>query len=149
MPGGWTVRPWLHRMRGVKIGKNVWISQMVYIDENHPETITIGNNCTIGIRTSIINHLYWGPLKKQNESIRILIGNDVFIGPHCVILPNVQIGDGAVVIAGTVVKNDIPPYTLWGQDTSQPLAKVTVTLTKEHSYEEFIRGLKPFRIHKS
>jgi hypothetical protein len=40
-PGGDTLRPWLHRRRGVKIGKNVWISQYVYIDELHPEALTI------------------------------------------------------------------------------------------------------------
>ncbi|MBE7558945.1 hypothetical protein HS125_08345 [bacterium] len=32
-PGGDTIRPWLHRMRGARIGKNVWISQFTYIDE--------------------------------------------------------------------------------------------------------------------
>ena len=56
-PGGYSVRPWCHRRRGVKIGKNVWISQYVYIDELHPEDVTIHDNCTIGLRTSIFAHL--------------------------------------------------------------------------------------------
>ena len=43
VPGGGTLRPWLHRCRGVKIGKNVWISQYVYIDELHPEAVFIGD----------------------------------------------------------------------------------------------------------
>ena len=55
-PGGFRVRPWLQRIRGVEIGKKVWISQFVYIDELHPTDITIGDNCTIGMRTSIISH---------------------------------------------------------------------------------------------
>ena len=38
-PGGYTLRPWLHRKRGVQIGKHVWISQLVYLDELHPENI--------------------------------------------------------------------------------------------------------------
>jgi hypothetical protein len=41
VPGGYRLRPFLHRMRGVKIGKNVWISQYVYIDELHPDAVTI------------------------------------------------------------------------------------------------------------
>ena len=41
MPGGESLRPVVHRIRGVKIGENVWISQYVYIDELHPEVVTI------------------------------------------------------------------------------------------------------------
>ena len=58
-PGGGSVRVWLHKLRGVKIGKNVWISQFVYIDENHPEAVSIGENATIGLRTSIFTHFYY------------------------------------------------------------------------------------------
>ena len=56
IPGGYSVRPMLHRMRGVTIGNGVWISQYVYIDELHPESIFIGDNTSIGIGTSIIAH---------------------------------------------------------------------------------------------
>ena len=65
-PGGKRFRPWLHRRRGAHIGRDVWISQYVYIDEIHPEGVTIGDNCTIGLRTSIFSHFYWGP-KKENR----------------------------------------------------------------------------------
>lgn len=39
----------------------------------------------------------------------VLIGNDVFIGMHSLILKGVTIGDGAVVGAGSVVVTDLPP----------------------------------------
>jgi acetyltransferase-like isoleucine patch superfamily enzyme len=90
IPGGDTVRPWIHRMRGVNMGSHIWISQLVYIDEIHPEMVTIGDNSSIGLRTSIIAHLYWGG-KKKTEHGQVVIENDVFVGPHCVILPNVRI----------------------------------------------------------
>jgi hypothetical protein len=38
LPGGTTLRPWLHRYRGAHIGRNVFIAQLVYIDELHPDT---------------------------------------------------------------------------------------------------------------
>jgi acetyltransferase-like isoleucine patch superfamily enzyme len=142
------MRPWLHRVRGVKIGKNVWISQLVYIDEIHPEMVTIGDNSTIGLRTSIIAHLYWGG-RKQTEHGQVVIENNVFVGPHCVILPNVRIGQGAVIKGGTVVTRDVPPFTFWGIPSGEPLARVTVPLTWEHSYEEFVKGLKPIRRNSS
>jgi acetyltransferase-like isoleucine patch superfamily enzyme len=143
-PGGGTVRTWLHRLRGVKIGNNVWIAQLVYIDENHPEMVTIGDNSTIGLRTSIIAHMYWGA-RKETDRGQVVIEKDVYVGPHCVILPNVRIGEGAVIKGGTVVTRDVPPFTFWGLPSGEPLAHITVPLTWEHSYEEFVKGLRPIR----
>ncbi len=142
IPGGYSVRPMLHRMRGVTIGNGVWISQYVYIDELHPESIFIGDNTSIGIGTSIIAHLYWGP-KKADHKGKVIIGKDVFIGPHCVILPDVIIGDKSVIQAGSVISRDVPEATLWGAPKSTAIARITTPLTHHFSYEKFIRGLRP------
>jgi acetyltransferase-like isoleucine patch superfamily enzyme len=42
------------------------------------------------------------------------IGNDVWIGARVLILDGVNIGDGAIVAAGTVVTKDVPPYAIVG-----------------------------------
>jgi len=141
LPGGDTLRPWLHRVRGVRIGKGVWISQFVYIDDLHPECVSIGDNSSVGIRTSIISHLYFGPRQARSNG-NVTIGRDVFIGPHCVVLPNVTIGDGAVIKAGTVVSRNVPAHALMGSPSAEALGFVTVPLTREHSYEEFTRGIR-------
>jgi acetyltransferase-like isoleucine patch superfamily enzyme len=125
----------------MKIGKHVWIAQLVYLDELHPENVTIGDNCTVGFRTSVFTHFYWGP-KRPGHRGKVVIENDVFIGPHCVILPNVHIGEGAVIRAGTVVSRNVPPHTLWGSPAAEALGVATVPLTPEYSYEEFIRGIR-------
>ena len=141
-PGGGSLRPWLHRVRGAQIGKHVWISQLVYIDELHPGDVEIGDNCTIGYRTSIFTHFYWGR-RRPVSSGRVVIEKDVFIGPHCVILPNVRIGEGAVIRAGTVVSRNVPPHAIWGLPAADLLGVATVPLTPEHSYEEFTQGMRP------
>jgi acetyltransferase-like isoleucine patch superfamily enzyme len=143
IPGGFSVRPFLHRLRGAHIGKNVWISQYVYLDEAHPEAVTIEDNTTIGINTSIIAHFYWGYKRSDANTGKVHIERNVFIGPHCVILPNVRIGAGAVVLAGTVVTRDVPAGILWGPPKAQPLARVTVPLAPNSCYEEFFKGLRP------
>ncbi|HZQ20686.1 MAG TPA: acyltransferase [Terriglobales bacterium] len=140
-PGGFSVRPWLHRLRGVAIGRNVWISQFVYMDEIHPTDVSIGDNCVIGLRTSIISHFYSGPRQPVGNG-KVVIEKDVFIGPHCVILPNVRIGEGAVIKAGTVVSRNVPAHTFWGPPAAEALGTVNVPLTPEHTYEEFLNGLK-------
>ncbi len=47
-------------------------------------------------------------LSDKHEPVRIGAGS--LIGMHVVILPNVQIGKGCVVGAGSVVKHNIPDY---------------------------------------
>jgi acetyltransferase-like isoleucine patch superfamily enzyme len=142
-PGGGSVRPWLHRRRGVNVGESVWIGQQVYIDDLHPDAVTIKERCTIGMRTSIFTHFYWGPRRSEEHAGPVVIEANAYIGPHCVILPNVRIGRGAVIKAGTVVSRNVPAGTLWGSAAAEPLARVTVPLTSERSYDEFLRGLRP------
>lgn len=44
----------------------------------------------------------------------ISVGNDVWLGCRSIILPGVTIGQGAVIGAGAVVCNDVPPYAVVG-----------------------------------
>ena len=43
-----------------------------------------------------------------------VIGNDVWLGRNCTILPGVKIGNGAIVAACSVVTKDVAPYTVVG-----------------------------------
>lgn len=40
-----------------------------------------------------------------------VVGNDVWFGRMCTVMPGVKIGDGAIIAAHSVVTRDIPPYT--------------------------------------
>ena len=42
----------------------------------------------------------------------VRIGNAVWIGDSVIVLPGVNIGDGAVIGAGSVVTKDIPPFSI-------------------------------------
>lgn len=44
----------------------------------------------------------------------IKIGNDVWIGDNVLILGNVEIGDGAIIAAGSVVTKNVNPYCIIG-----------------------------------
>ena len=56
------------------------------------------------------------PMREQGYGPEktIIIGDDVWIGGHVIILPGVNIGNGAIVGAGAVVTRDVPEYAVVG-----------------------------------
>ncbi len=52
-----------------------------------------------------------GELPYKGDTV---IGNDVWMGYEAVMMPGVQVGDGAIIAAKSVVVSDILPYTIVG-----------------------------------
>lgn len=52
------------------------------------------------------------PFERSRGPVRI--GNDVWIGQRATLRRGVTIGDGAVIAAGAVVVNDVPPFAIVG-----------------------------------
>ncbi len=52
-----------------------------------------------------------------------VVGNDVWIGQHAVILSGVHIGDGAIIAANAVVTKDVPAYHIAGGNPARVLKK--------------------------
>ncbi|MHC0447314.1 hypothetical protein ACWA1F_18030 [Flavobacterium sp. 3-218] len=42
------------------------------------------------------------------------MGNDVWIGHNVIIVGNVTVGNGAILVAGSVIKKDVLPYSIVG-----------------------------------
>ena len=76
------------------------------------DNVWIGPNTLI----SCFNHPLTPKGRRQYLAIvkPITIGNDVWIGGNCTILPGVTIGNNVVVAAGAVVTKDVPDNTLVG-----------------------------------
>ncbi len=107
-----------HNNGSIKIGDGVNFNSSVMVNAADDGQIAIGKNASFGpnvvIRASDHKYQKMGvPIKEQGHTGgKITIGEDVWVGSNCVILPNVTIGDGAVIGAGAVVNRDIPPYAL-------------------------------------
>jgi acetyltransferase-like isoleucine patch superfamily enzyme len=142
-PGAKTTRVRLHRWRGVQIGEGAFVGLGVILESAFPHLVSIGNNVTISVRTVMIAH-FKGSARQAREDYEpsVRIEDDVFIGPGVIVLPNVTIGEGAVVAAGSVVNRSVPPQTMVQGNPAQVVARCGVPL-KGHSYEEFMRNLQP------
>jgi acetyltransferase-like isoleucine patch superfamily enzyme len=136
-PGGTTVRVWLHRWRGVRIGKRVWIGYDAIIETSYPYLVEIRDDAVVGIRATIIAHF--------RESRGVVIEEGAHVGPGVIILPNVTIGKGAVVAAGSVVTRSVPAMTLVQGNPAKPIAAVGLMLGLDTSLKEFSTHLQPLR----
>lgn len=105
----------LFRFVGLKIGRDVLISQFTRVDGLLPHLVTLEDHTAIGTSSNLITHTFidrgdiraflYGPIK---------ICKFARIGSNVTITPGVTIGEGAVVAAGSLVNKDVPPYTLAG-----------------------------------
>lgn len=96
------------------IGEQCLVSIDCYFDL--ADTITIGNRVGISPHCMLMtgNHDFNNPYNRVGKLLpgQIQIGNGVWLGTRCTILPGVTIGEGAVVAAGAVVTKDVEPHAL-------------------------------------
>ncbi|WP_379970453.1 acyltransferase [Ectobacillus sp. sgz5001026] len=108
----WLYRTFLH----MKIGKQTSFALMVMLDIMFPEKIKVGRNTVIGYNTTLLAHEY---LITEYRLGDIVIGDEVMVGANCTILPGVEIGNGAIVSAGTLVHKDVPAGAFVGGNPMQ------------------------------
>jgi acetyltransferase-like isoleucine patch superfamily enzyme len=124
----------------VNIGRNVWISSNVVLETEFPRLITIDDSVFIGIGVIVVAHF-----KELRSGVRI--GKQAFIGPGVIILPDVEIGEGAVVTAGSVVTSSVSAMTVVQGNPAVPVAKCGVPLWPDVPLKEFSRRLRPLVSH--
>ena len=102
--------------------------------------ITVGKNCWFGLNNVIMgpveigNELSTGPYVKilgprhpvlpqaANQKQKTTIGNKVWISTGSIILFGVDVGDGAIISAGSVVTKDVPAGAFVGGNPARNLS---------------------------
>jgi acetyltransferase-like isoleucine patch superfamily enzyme len=101
---------------GLTMGNNSNIGPYNYIGCSGK--ITIGNNVMLAPRVSIYaeNHVFDHPeilIRDQGvEKKEVIIEDDCWIAANSILLAGVTIGKGSVVAAGSVVTENVPPYSV-------------------------------------
>ena len=121
----------LFRFIGMKIGKNCHISQKAIPDPLLPELIEFEDGSGCGIGTKFLTHnamhikhgtFSFGPIK---------VCENARIGAYSVILPGVTIGRGSIIGTGSIVSEDIPPYSIAFGSPAKVVRQLNETEKKE------------------
>lgn len=121
MPTG--IRTKILKAGGVKMKGWCFIGAGVHFDEMRPDLIELGNHVTITSGTHILSHFY-NPRRGRFYYGKVTIGDNVFIGMNTLIVNAVNIGDGAVIGAGSIVSKDIPAGEIWAGNPARFIKKV-------------------------
>lgn len=131
-----SLRRFYKRYKDLEVG----IGSYSWNNDNFDGPAIIGAYCGFGpgVRRFAVNHILTGvtthpiwfnPMfgwveKDPRERTVLTIGNDVWIGANTIILPSCKnIGNGAVIAAGSIVTKDIPQYEIWGGDPAKFIKK--------------------------
>ncbi len=110
----------------VKIGKNVGIGHNTVIHAY--ESIIIKDDAKIAPYCFIVdsNHQIDGVKNCVGvpQTKPITIGKGVWIGTHSVILMGVEIGDGSVIGAGSVLTKNVPEKEIWAGNPARFIKKI-------------------------
>jgi virginiamycin A acetyltransferase len=108
---------------GTRIGRYSSFARDTYIlGGNHP------------LNSISMHPFFYNPIFGYVDELLIkrkspIIGNDVWVGQNAIILPSVnEIGNGAVIGAGSVVTKDVPPYAVFA---GNPARLIRYRFTKQ------------------
>lgn len=138
---------------GKKTWFDGYLGYGTYIGDECTIFAKVGKYCSIGHKVTVLtgihpSHKYvstnpvFFSLGKQNGTTYVtkqkfkeklyadeinkygcIIGNDVWIGYNATIMGGCQIGDGAIVAAGALVRDDVPPYTMVAGQPAKIISK--------------------------
>lgn len=109
-PGN-SLRVFANRMRGVKIGKNVFIDAMVHIDTAVPHFVTIEDNVKLSVGVKIFAHnSVFQDVNPEDPIIisPVLIKKRAQLAPNVIVLDGVTIGENSIIGTSAVVNKDVP-----------------------------------------
>tara|TARA_R110002049_G_scaffold113107_1_gene263150 strand:+ start:2342 stop:2842 length:501 start_codon:yes stop_codon:yes gene_type:complete len=113
-------RSFFWRLIGVQIGEKVQINYGNYLDVPSAKRLIIEDNVLVASECLFLLHKrdmskYTGFNLQNSLPMKegyIKICKNASIGMRTIILPNVTIGEGAVIGANSLVSKDIPPFSI-------------------------------------
>ena len=113
-------RAMLWKLVGCKVHRKVNIGYDVYFDVHNAKNIIVEERVWIASRALLLahkrdlsNYCVGDDINKQPYHMKdVIIRRGAHIGMGTIILPGVEIGEGAIIGAGSVVSKSIPAWTI-------------------------------------
>jgi virginiamycin A acetyltransferase len=119
------------------IGHGTNIGRGLFISSGTDFPVTIGKYCAIAhnFRIRARNHSIGFPCMQHQllkdlgiaapvaNKAGVVIGNAVWVGDNVIVLPGVNVGDGAAIGAGSIVTRDVAPYSVVAGAPAKELRK--------------------------
>jgi acetyltransferase-like isoleucine patch superfamily enzyme len=125
------VRVWALRRAGYDVGEQVHIGEaFVVVDELDVNKcqLSIGDRAAIAPRVLVVlaSHPNNSRLRAEvGDTLgSVVIGADAWVGAGAIILPNVNIGEQAIVATGAVVRADVPARAVVGGIPAQIIRRL-------------------------
>lgn len=104
----------------IVIGEHCTIGDSAFLDGR--SGLTIGDSVNLGSHVTIYTRQHDVDSPDFAEvGGPVTIGTHAWVASHAIVLPGITIGEGAVVAAGSVVTKDVAPYTLVGGNPARPI----------------------------
>ena len=101
----------------IVIGNEVSLGTHVLIAGN--EYVEVGDNTCVEAYCVLrdMNHTFRGTdvhwRLTPHQTAPIVVGKNCYVGAHSYIMPGVTLGDGAVIVPRSMVKDDVGPNEIW------------------------------------
>ncbi len=122
------------RLAGYIVGSDVYISGDIKISDitSRRGNVIIGDRVSIGPGVIIVTDSSANNSKLTKIypliSGTVQIEEDSWISAGVIILPNVKIGRCSIIAAGSIVINDVPPFSLYGGIPAKLIKKIDNSL---------------------
>ena len=130
----------LQRWRGVSIGKNVHIGTYVNMDLPYPYFVVVEDGVSLAGSIDIVAHnkpLEYHKNVSESYVAPVVIRKNAWVAVGATILPGVEIGEGAIVAAGSIVNKDVPPMVMVAGAPAKVVKDFSEKLRGNYSEEEF------------
>ena len=124
------VRVYGLRSLGYSVGEGTYFSEDLVITMGYLNRgkLVLGERVSIGPRCILVviahpNNSVLGKNFVQKERKKP-IGSDVWLGAGVIVLPEITIGEGSIIGAGSIVTKNIPPYSVAVGNPARVIKKV-------------------------
>jgi acetyltransferase-like isoleucine patch superfamily enzyme len=109
---------WNADLGDITVGQRCWFG----LNNVIMGPVQIGDRLSMGPNVMVLGPRHPDPTQAAKQRDKTIIGNDVWISSGSIILFGVEIGDNAVISAGSVVTKDVPAGAFVGGNPARNLS---------------------------